>query len=241
MDSTRTNEVSKTRSALLSLPQELRDHIYMYLLTATFLVENPRAIDMSSSLRLHQHKNLAILHVSKSISEEAKKVLYRHGHFRFTAFAAGSPSLHESFGSVPAIKLLQDITVRLDVRPAVSLGCDKPDFARAATTLIDQFARLDVGVQRKRCVVEVELVITLDFMLGVTETARGFKNALSRLTGFRTVEVKIGHLQLSVGGGLEGVIQWYDVLNEELAMTLGEGIASRENVHLCLMYHPRKG
>lgn len=233
--------MSEPRSTLLSLPQELRDHIYEYLLTTTFLVENPRPGEIPSSLPLHQHTHLAILHVSRSTYEEAMRVLYRHGHFRFNAFSAGSPPLHEAFENMSAITLLQDITLRLDVGTAFSFDYFKLQFAGVATMLVNHIAKLDPGVPRKRCVVEIEFVLDQAFLLGLFKTAGDFKDALGCLTGFNTVEVKLGHLKMRLGGVVESMIPLYNALDERLATTLGEGKGRYKKGHFCLVYHPRRG
>lgn len=212
------------RSALLLLPQELRDQIYKDLLTTTtFLVENPR--------------NGEILPY-----EEAKRVLYRHGHFHLNAFTAGSPPLHEEIENIPDITLLQDITINLDVGTAFSLGYEKAKFAGSATMLINYIARLDPAFPGKRCVVVIELVLDASFLLGLVMTAGRFKDALGRLTAFRTVEVKIGHLRMRLGGDLDCMAPLYNALDERLAMTLGGGEKGcDEEGRFCLVYHPRRG
>ncbi|CAD6582533.1 MAG: hypothetical protein ASARMPREDX12_000973 [Alectoria sarmentosa] len=233
--------MSEHRSTFLSLPQELRDHIYEDLLSTTFLVESPRPEKIISSLPLHQHAHLAILRVSRSTYEEAKRVLYRHGHFRFNAFSKGSPPLHEAFKNMSVITLLRNITLHLDVGTAFSLGYIKLDFAGVATRLVNHIAKLDPAVPRKRCVVEIDFVLDQDFLLGPSKTAWDFKDALGRLTGFDTVEVKIGHLKMRLGGAVESMIPLYNALDEMLAMTLGKGKGRYEMPHFCLVYHPRRG
>lgn len=238
-----TNQMPEPRSALLLLPQELRDQIYKDLLTTTtFLVENPRNGEILSYLPLHQHTRLAILNVSRLIYEEAKRLLYRHGHFHLNAFTAGSPPLHEEIKNIPDIRLLQDITINLDVGTAFSLGYKKAKFAGSATMLISYLARLDPAFPGKRCVVVIELVLDASFLLGLVMTAGRFKDALGRLTAFRTVEVKIGHLRMRLGGDLDCMAPLYNALDERLAMTLGGGEKGcDEEGRFCLVYHPRRG
>ena len=234
------NRIPEPRSALLALPRELRDIIYGYVLAITVSVKSPRRGEISSYLPLHQHTRLAILNVSKSTYEEAKTFLYRHGHFRLNALSASSPPLHENVENIQDMKMLQDITIRLDFGTAFSLGYDKFEFAGVATMLIDRFARLDPGVQRKRCVVEIELVLDAECLLGHCNPAGHFKDALGRLTGFKTVKVKIGHLQMRLGGGPEYVMPFYHALGKRLARTLGKEQGRLEERRLCLMYHPRR-
>lgn len=234
------NHTLEPRSALLSLPQEVRDLIYGLLLTTTFSVKNPRAGEIPSSLPLHQHPHLAILHVSRSMYEEAKRSLYRLGHFRFHAFSAGSPPLHEGVEKLPALAFLQDVTINLDVGTAFSFDYEKPRFGTVAAMLINHFARLDASVQRKRCVVEIDFVLDASFLIGLCSPAGYFKDALGCLTRFKTVEVKMGHLQMRLGGGVEGMIPLYDALDKRLAKTLGEGKGRLEERRFCLEYHPRR-
>lgn len=190
-----TNNIAEPRSGFLSLPQELRDHIYEYLLATTFLVKNPHAGEISSFLLLHQHTFLAILRVSRLIHEEAKRVLYREGDFHFNAFSVRSPPLHEEIEHIPDLTQLQDITLHLDTGVAFLLGYDKLDLVRSGTMLINHFAKLDLGVPRKRCLVKIEFILDASFLFGPHKTAAEFKDALGCLTGFKTVEVRVGHLQ----------------------------------------------
>lgn len=117
-----TNQAPKTKSALLPFPRELRDYIYEYLLTDTFSVKTLRTGKPSLSLPLRPHSHLAILNVSRSTYEEAKRVLYKHARFRFDAASAYSPRLREEIRKFPAIEMLQDITIYLDIRVEMSRG-----------------------------------------------------------------------------------------------------------------------
>ncbi|KAL9126825.1 MAG: hypothetical protein Q9175_007853 [Cornicularia normoerica] len=235
MARTKTTQKSKPRSATLSLPRELRDHIYKYLLTTTFLVETRFARDISSSLPLRPHTRLAILNVSRSTHEEAKRVLYKHGIFRFDAFSADAPPLHEEIGNVPAVTLLQDITLHFDTGTAFSIGHNWMGVVRSATMLINHFAKLDPSARRTRIVVEVIAVFAAEAFLEPSKTAGDFKDALGHLAGFQTVEVKIGHVKMK---RLECMVPLYKALDEKLAMTLGNGEGGYEEGRFCLVYHP---
>ena len=108
--------------------------------------------------------------------------------------------------------------------------------------LISYLARLDPAFPGKRCVVVIELVLDASFLLGLVMTAGRFKDALGRLTAFRTVEVKIGHLRMSLGGDLDCMAPLYNALDERLAMTLGGGEEGcDEEGRFSLVYHPRRG
>lgn len=232
------DRMSKPRSGLSSLPQELRDHIYEYLLATTFLVKNPHAGETSSSLPLHPHTDLAILHVSRSIHREAKRVLYRQCHFHFNAFSVRSPPLHEEIEHIPDLTLLQDITLHLDTGAAFLLGYNKLELVRSGTMLINHFANLDSGVPRRHCLVEIEFILDFSFLFGAYKAARDFKDALGSLTGFKIVEVKIGHLQKR---RLEYMFPLYKALDERLTMTLGEGEGGYNEGRFCLIYRPQRG
>lgn len=226
-------------SALLQLPRELRDHIYRCLLAKTFLVENACAGETSAP---PPARHLAILGVSKATYEEAKRVFYRYGRFRFDLFKAGSPAPpQEILLGIPAIPLLQDVVLRLDVGAAFGLGLSKPDFAAVATKLVNAFARCDSGVPRRRCVVEIECVLDTAFLVGSCRTAHGFKEALGRLTGFKTVEVKMRTLPMRRRLILDRLFPLYDALDERLAMTLREGKVGHREGYPRLVYHPRRG
>lgn len=235
------NQMGAPRSALLQLPQELRDEIYKHLLAKTFLVKNPCAEKTSESLPLRQPYHLAILRVSRSTYEEAHRVFHRHGRFRFNVFAARSPHLHEGIEKIPAISLLQDITLRLDVGAALLLGLLKIDFAAAATKFINHFASFDSLVPRKRCAVEIEFVLDTAFLLEPGRTGHDFRNALGRLTGFETVEVQMVNLPMRRNLKLDCLFPLYDTLNERFAMTLGTGKLEFGEEHFRLVYHPRRG
>ncbi|KAM0797676.1 hypothetical protein BDR22DRAFT_433911 [Usnea florida] len=73
-----TTRQSKPKLATLPLPRELRDHIYGYLLTTTFLVESDWIGHSPSSLPLQVYSRPAILDVSISTRQEAKQALYRN-------------------------------------------------------------------------------------------------------------------------------------------------------------------
>ena len=232
--------ISTPGSPFLSLPQELRDHIYEYLLATTFLVKNPHAGNSSSSLPLHQLTDLAILHVSRSIHGEAKKVLCNQGHFRFLAFSTRSPPLHEAIEHIPDFALLQDFILHFNTGAAWLLGYDRLDVVRSGTVLVSHLARLDPGVPRRRFSMEMEYILDANFFFGVFgdhAIAKYPKDAWDFLTGFKIVELKIGHLQPRPLGW----ILQYEALVEKLAMTLGEGKEGYDEGWLCLTYHPRRG
>lgn len=173
------------RSAFLSLPQELRDYIYEYLLITTFLVKVPHTGGISSCLQLHQHTHLAILNVSRSTYEEAKRVLYRDGQFRFDIFSADSPPLHKDINNMQAITNLQDIILRLNVCEALKIGYNRLDIVRFATMRINYFAKSNPGVPRIRCVVEFGSILDVNYLMESPRAVEAFKDALGHLTGFK--------------------------------------------------------
>ena len=188
--------MSEPQSALLPLPRELRDCIYEYLFTTTFYVMNPRAGETCSSLPLHRPSYPAILNVSKSTYDEAKDLFYRCGHFHFNVVEAGAPPLHTRIGGIPALETLQDITIRVNTRIGGLLGYGQIEMIAFGTMLIRIFARLESEVQRKRCVVEIEFASALKFSALSLRILSDFKEAVSRLTGFKAVELNIRSLVL---------------------------------------------
>ncbi len=232
--------MSKRRSPFLSLPRELRDHIYGYLLTTTFLVKVPRTGEVPSPLQLHRHANLGILNVSRSTHEEAKRVLYRYGHFRFDMFSADSPYLHRTINSTPAIADLHSIILHFDLGGALMQGYTNLEVDEFAPMLLRDFAKLHPGVPRSRCVVEFECRHSLLDLLDSSKTPEDFKDALGQLTGFKTVALKIKHRELEWGMGFGYMIPQYNALNEDLARSLGKGEGGCDGEGYRLVYHPRK-
>ena len=225
------------------LPQEMRDHIYECLfLTTTFVVKNPRTKESSSSLQLYPDTHLAILNVSRSTHKEAKRALYRHGSFLFNNLSIGGPLSHEVIDSMPAITLLQNITLHIDVG---AILYDKLVFGEMASRLINSFADLDPGVfPRKRCVVEIEL-----FHGGAPRSfdpysvATDITDALGRLMGFQTVEVTVQYsgLQWSIRPVEEGRKPLHDALDETLTRKFGTVKKGSDKRCFCWIYHPRRG
>ena len=232
--------MSEPKSPFLSLPRELRDHIYGYVLTTTFLVKVPGTGEVPSPLQLHQHSNLGILSVSRSTHEEAKRVLYRYGHFRFDIFSADLPSLHEKINSTPAIADLRSIILHFDLDGALMQGYTMLEVDKFAPMLLRDFAKLHPDVPRSRCVVEFECRFSLTDLLDSYKTPGDFKNALGQLTGFKTVVLKIKHRELQWGMGFGYMIPQYNALNEDLARTLGKGEGGCDGEGYRLVYHPRK-
>ena len=229
--------------SLLPLPRELRDYIYQYLLTGTFALKNPRYADIPSINLLQPLKRPAILFVSKSTYEEAKKILYRHGHFILRAGLSGSPLRPGILGNISVLTLqqLQDITIRLDVRVTTEFRYSRTENVESATTIINQLVRLDQGVQRKRCV--VDLAFKLDWEerpehKGTAGVWADFKNALRRLGVFKTVEVNMDYLQMRGWAGFSAK-PFCELLVKEVPFGLGEG--KREDGHdrLCFTYYPQ--
>lgn len=235
------DQMTTLKSTFLSVPQEMRDHIYEFVfLTTTFLVKNPRTKEVSSSIQLHPNTHLAILNVSRPIYEEAKRVLYRNGHFRFNNLVSDRPLLHEVIHSMPAITLLQDITLPIVILVGI---LDNLGSGEMATTLINSFAELDPGVTRKRCVVEIEIVRDpVARFWRRSNTAVDVTNALGRLTGFKTVEVKLGYsLHWGDGPGKRRVKSLREALSESLTMKFGEAEKGSDERCFCWIYHPHRG
>lgn len=237
MSSQQIDQMGRPTSAFLSLPRELRDHIYEYLLTTTFLVKNPHTKEKSSSLQFNPNTRLAILNVSRSISEEATRVLYRNAHFRFNNLSVNGSYLHETIHRIPAITLLQDITLHVGICAFVpnELVCGE-----RATRLIDFFADLDPGVPRKCCVVEIELYQTIiPSSFDTYITASDLTDALGRLMGFKTVTVTVDCLRLIWVESAEEIVEpLFDALSGRLTASLGE--MDTDDVERWI-YHPCRG
>ena len=238
------DQMARPRSVFLSVPQEMRDNIYECLfLTRTFVVKNPRTKETSSSLHLHPDTHLAILNVSRSTHKEAKRALYRHGDFLFSDLSLEwPPLLHEVIDKMPAITLLQHITLHVDVG---ALFYDELVFGETAMKFINCFADLGpgVGIPRKLCAVEIEL-----FCGGAPRsfdpcgTATGLTDALGRFTGFQTVEVTVRYssLQWRLRPGEEDMEPLHHALDETLTKKFGKVKKGSDKRCFCWIYHPHR-
>ena len=237
----------ETNSALLPLPRELRDCIYQYLLTGKFYVMNPRPQDVFSSAPLIHEPQLAILNVSKSTYDEAKRVLDRHGHFQFSVLRSGLPPLNQEIRRIPDLEKLQNITIHVDFCVGRCLGHDKTKVIEYGTALINYFAGLDSGVQRNRCVIKVDFFSAWDFLDVSLEITDGFKDAVGRLTGFKAVKLKISYCSVISGprtrvlGPRRLLTTVCTSLDEMLAMKLGKGKQVRGRTDHSWFYHPQQG
>ena len=236
----------EAKSALLPLPRELRDCVYEYLLTRKFYVMIPRPQDVYSSVPLLREPHLAILIVSRSTYDEAKGVLYRYGRFQFSALMTGLPPLHQEIRRIPGLEILQDITIHVDHHEGCCLGHDSTKVIKYGTALINYFAGLDSGVQRKRCVIKVDFFSSWDFLEVASEMMGGFKDAVGRLTGFKAVELKISYYNDRLGP--KGRL-WaprptpntlWTSLDEMLAMKLGKGKQVHGKTDHEWIYYPQQ-
>ena len=230
-----TTRQSKPKLATLPLPRELRDHIYGYLLTETFYVENIRIDHRASSIPLQDSTRPAILDVSISTHQEAKQALYRNGRFLFDAYSSFPPPPFDRIKYLPCIELLQNIFLWLDTRKEFWYGGD-PVAVTGATKLIDYIAKLDYSAPRTSLVVHLIAGRGIEDFLGVGDDAGKLKDALSRLVGFKKVEVKLEWDQMSV-------FPLVQALDEKLAMTLGDServfVEAHGRGRSCLVYHPK--
>ncbi len=232
--------MSESRPPFLSLPRELRDHIYGYLLTTTFLVKVPRTEEVTSPLQLHRHTNLGILNVSRSIHEEAKRVLYRYGHFRFDIFSANSPYLHRTINSTPAIANLHTIILRFGLGAACTQGYAQLGIDEFAAMHIRDFAKLHLGAPHSYFVFEFRSAFAFTYLMDSDMTSGDCKDALGQLTGFKTVVLRIRHSERESGAGLDYMISQYNAFNEDLAKALGKGEGGCDGEGYRLVYHPRE-
>ena len=240
------SKMPETKSALLPLPRELRDCIYQYLLTSKFYVMIPRPQDVCSSAPLIRQPELAILIVSRSTYDEAKRVLYRHGRFHLSALRTGLPPLHQEIRRIPGLENLQDIIIHVDPRVGSGLGHGNTKVIEYGTALINYFAELDSGVQRKRCVIQVDFFKAWDFLDVALEITDGFKDAIGRLTGFKAVKLKISYFNELMGprrrllGQRQVLNTLCTSLDEMLAMKLGKGKQVHGMKDHSWIYHPQQ-
>ena len=240
------SKMSETKSAVLPLPRELRDCIYEYLLTRRFHVMNPRPQDVFSSAPLVRQPELAILIVSRSTHDEAKRIMYKHGRFQISALRIGSPPINLEVLRLPGLEQLQDIVIRVDTFAGRHHGYEDSKVIECGTTMINHFAKLDSSIPRKRCKIDVNFFKALDLLDVALEMTDGFKDAVGRLTGFKTVHLKMSYISVLVGPrtrllGPRRVLTWLCTwLDEMLALKLGKGEQVNERTEHSWVYHPQQ-
>ena len=239
--------MSETKSAVLPLPRELRDCIYEYLLTTRrFHVMNPRPQDVFSSAPLVRRPELAILIVSRSTHDEAKRVMYKHGRFQISALRIGSPPINLEVLRLPGLEQLQDIVIHVDPHAGRHYGYEDTKVIECGTVMINFFAGLDSSIQRKRCKIQVRFVRAWDLLDAVLEITDGFKDAVGRLTGFKTVQLKISYFDELIGprrrlSGPRRVLNTLCTsLDEMLALKLGKGEQVNGRTEHSWVYHPQQ-
>lgn len=142
-------------------------------------------------------------------------------------------------GQIPDIGMLQDITLHLDAGLATSLGYHRHSLVRIAPKLIRCFAGLECNGPRQRCVVEIAFVSDFDFVVGLMDMISDCGQGMGRLTGFRNVELRMGYLHKTMER-MEFVVRMYTHLNEDIAVTLGEGKLLDDERDVCWTCRPRK-
>ena len=246
------SKMPETKSALLPLPRELRDCIYEYLLTREFYVMDPYPRDRFSSAPLLWQQELAILIVSRSTYDEAKRVLYKHGRFRFSALRTGYktgyrtalPALHQQIRKIPGLEELHDIIIHIDPSEGRCLDHNNMKVIEYGTALINYFAGLDSGVQRKRCVIQVDFFSAWEFLDAAFELKDGFKDAVGRLRGFKAVKLEISFCDKYNGPRFSGPRRILNTLctelDEMLALKLGKGEQVHGRTDHSWVYHPQQ-
>ena len=233
----------ETKSALLPEPRELRDCIYEYLLTRKFYVMDPYPRDVFSSAPLRRQPELAILIVSRSTYDEAKRVLYKHGRFHFSAlrtrYRTRLPPLHQEIRRIPGLEKLQDIIIHIDPSEGGCLDCNNTKVIEHGIALINYFAGLDSGVQRKRCVIQVDFFSAWEFLDAAFELKDGFKDAVGRLKGFKAVKLEISFCD-DHKGPRRILNKLCTELDEMLALKLGKGEQVHGRTGHSWVFHPQQ-
>ena len=107
-----SSTVTKQGGMLLSLPRELRDTIYGYVLKNTYLVcAQPRPTYIGTWV-LKISPNLSILRVSKTVSDEAMAVFFSESIFRIYVYFERDET--HQLSSIPSVKRMMNI--ELDVK-----------------------------------------------------------------------------------------------------------------------------
>lgn len=156
------------------------------------------------------------------------------------------PPLNQEIRRIPGLEQLQDIVIHIDPCTGRFHGYDHTQVIESGTALINYFAGLDSGIQRKSCKVQVGFVSAYDFLDVALEITDRFKDAIGRLTGFKAVELKITYYNEIMGprGRLSGPRQ---VLNKlctsldgMLALKLGKGEQVNGGKDHSWIYHPQQ-
>ena len=141
--------------------------------------------------------------------------------------------------------MLQNITLHFDTRTNFWYSHNAKGVAihtsavGSVTKLLDHIAKLDYSVPRTRLVVNLITGKKFQDFLGIGDDAGNFKGALSRLTGFKKMEVKLEWDLYCMP-----VFPLVQALDKNLAMTLGdsEGDSDAKNDERqgrsCLVYRP---
>lgn len=242
----------------LSLPQELRDRVYEYGLSATYehclpnLSKIPTFPSTSKNsyleeLQQRQYGFLAILLVSKFVHEEAKLMFYKCGTFAFHVRVKTPPPGHSLLNTAN----LQNIVIEIDfygVFPPFSPSPCRDGRAKHATALVKHFAQSNTTPARASFVVKVEGTWNVCFLSGYEMgEAKAFMDAIGGLTGFKTVSVKFDRLawgpDRSDTSWSQAIVPHHEKVGAYLEGSLGRTEAewSDEELCFCLTFHPRQG
>ncbi|CAD6568637.1 MAG: hypothetical protein ASARMPRED_001892 [Alectoria sarmentosa] len=242
----------------LSLPQELRDRVYEYDLSATYehclpnLSKFPIPPSISKDpyfedLQRRQYGFLAILLVSNFVLEEAKLIFYKCGTFFFHVRVKTPSPGHSLLNTAN----LQNIVIDIDldgIFPLFSPSPCRDGRAKHATALVKHFAQSNTTPARASFVVKVEGIWNVSFLSGYEMgEAKAFVDAIGGLTGFKTVSVKFDQLawgpDRSDTSWSEAIVPHHEMVGVYLEGSLGRTEAewNDEELCFCMTFHPRHG
>ncbi|KAK3169667.1 hypothetical protein OEA41_009051 [Lepraria neglecta] len=178
-----TTEPAEGPTNFLSLPRELRDQIYGYLLRGT-----SRGEVASAAAKAHTRKRisgrLAILHTSKNVREEALEILHEQGTFRFVLAPPGNDTISQKIKNQ-----MQNIDI------TIILFSFRPKLAQVGEAILRSFHGVDV--KRKSCVIEVRYREDEEIV------RPSFLSAVKGLTGFEHITFKMVCVKpILISGGI---------------------------------------
>lgn len=252
----------------MSIPRELRDQIYSYLLVSTFRVNTspsmrycqplepngayhePDPIYESTEAPLYTFEmpsnRIAILQVNKAISEEAKETLYKHSTFVFD-INGSEQSFKLKFDHLKALDSMQRIGISLDLKQAGQIPgwnglAAGVETIEAVTCLLYHF--VEYPVNRDTCIINILYDSSVQFLIN------DFWHILACPVAFRTVEFRIEHpwtyqrkccFGPSLGWSIEhSSLPNFHQLDQYLRPEFGPGECGYDGNSVFIMrYHPR--
>ena len=210
----------KHGSALFTLPREVRDEVYRFVVRKRFVIDitRPGSGDTFPSKGKH---DFAILQVSKAINHEASDILYAESVFRFLMNFYSF-----KLTSVPAHLANRVANAEIEFR---GLHYYSPDvsyrgFHENTNTLFDAASAGLASTDIKRNHLHIRFFDSCPGMIAMLSTP--LSQTLNALVRFRTVliEVVLVRVAFLERARSKGVQKPFRVLQKEMTITMGQQI-----------------